>query len=77
MLRAGYGDVEAAFAASQGIVTLDLTIRRHSAVPIETRGALARFDGAMDVLELMARPRYRTATATGCAHSAAARRRWY
>jgi CO/xanthine dehydrogenase Mo-binding subunit len=50
VLRAGYGDVEAAFAAAHGIVTLDLTIGRHSAVPMETRGALARFDGAVDVL---------------------------
>jgi carbon-monoxide dehydrogenase large subunit/6-hydroxypseudooxynicotine dehydrogenase subunit gamma len=52
VLRAGYGDVEAAFAAAHGIVTLNLTIGRHSAVPMETRGALARFDGAVDVLEL-------------------------
>jgi aerobic carbon-monoxide dehydrogenase large subunit len=52
VLRAGYGDVEAAFAAAHAIVALDLTIGRHSAVPIETRGALARFDAAGDVLEL-------------------------
>ena len=36
VLRAGYGDVEAAFAAAHGMVTLDLTIGRHSAVPMET-----------------------------------------
>ena len=42
MLRAGYGDVEAAFAAAHAIVALDLAIGRHSAVPIGTRGALAR-----------------------------------
>jgi CO/xanthine dehydrogenase Mo-binding subunit len=41
--RAGYGDVEAAFATAPAIVALDLAIGRHSAVPIETRGALARF----------------------------------
>ena len=52
VLRAGYGDVEAAFAAAHAIVALDLAIGRHSAVPIETRGALARFDAAGDVLEL-------------------------
>jgi carbon-monoxide dehydrogenase large subunit/6-hydroxypseudooxynicotine dehydrogenase subunit gamma len=52
VLRAGYGDVEAAFATAHGIVALDLRIGRHSAVPMETRGALARFDGAADVLEL-------------------------
>jgi aerobic carbon-monoxide dehydrogenase large subunit len=52
VLRAGYGDVEAAFAAAHAIVALDLTIGRHSGVPLETRGALARFDAAADVLEL-------------------------
>jgi hypothetical protein len=45
-------DVEAAFAAAHAIVALGLAIGRHSAVPIETRGALARFDAAGDVLEL-------------------------
>ena len=52
VLRAGYGDVEAAFGAAHAVVDLDLTIGRHSGVPIETRGALARFDAARDVLEL-------------------------
>jgi aerobic carbon-monoxide dehydrogenase large subunit len=52
VLRAGYGDVEAAFAAAYGFVDLELTIGRHSGVPMETRGALARFDAAADVLEL-------------------------
>jgi CO/xanthine dehydrogenase Mo-binding subunit len=52
VLRAGYGDVEAAFATAHAIVELDLTIGRHSGVPLETRGALARFDAARDVLEL-------------------------
>src|SRR5262249_13542958 len=52
VLRAGYGDVDQAFAAAHGVVALDLTIGRHSGVPIETRGALARFDAAHNVLEL-------------------------
>jgi aerobic carbon-monoxide dehydrogenase large subunit len=52
VLRAGYGDVEAAFAAAHAIVALDLAIGRHSGVPLETRGALARYDAARDVLEL-------------------------
>ncbi|MBV9375084.1 MAG: xanthine dehydrogenase family protein molybdopterin-binding subunit, partial [Alphaproteobacteria bacterium] len=39
-LRAGYGDVEAAFAVAHAVVVLDLTIGRHSGVPLETRGAL-------------------------------------
>jgi CO/xanthine dehydrogenase Mo-binding subunit len=52
MLRASYGEVEAAFASAHAVVTLDLTIGRHSAVPIETRGALARYDPSRDILEL-------------------------
>jgi aerobic carbon-monoxide dehydrogenase large subunit len=52
VLRAGYGDVEAAFAAAHAVVALDLAIGRHSGVPLETRGALARFDTSRDVLEL-------------------------
>ncbi|MBO0737307.1 MAG: xanthine dehydrogenase family protein [Alphaproteobacteria bacterium] len=52
VLQAGYGDVEAAFATAHAVVVVNLTVGRHSAVPIETRGALARFDAARDVLEL-------------------------
>jgi aerobic carbon-monoxide dehydrogenase large subunit len=52
VLRAEYGDVAAAFANAHAVVELDLTIGRHSAVPLETRGALARCDAARDVLEL-------------------------
>jgi CO/xanthine dehydrogenase Mo-binding subunit len=52
VLRAGYGDVETAFASAHVVVALDLTIGRHGGVPLETRGALARFDAARDVLEL-------------------------
>ena len=52
VLRACYGEVNAAFASAHAVVTLDLTIDRHTAVPIETRGALARYDPSRDVLEL-------------------------
>ena len=52
VLRAGYGDVDAAFASAHAVVALDLTIGRHSGVPLETRGALARYDASRDVLEL-------------------------
>jgi carbon-monoxide dehydrogenase large subunit len=48
----GYGDVAAAFAAARAIVALELKIGRHSGVPLETRGAIARYDPARDVLEL-------------------------
>ena len=48
----GFGDVEAAFASAFAIVELDLSIGRHSGVPLETRGAIGRYDAARDVLEL-------------------------
>jgi aerobic carbon-monoxide dehydrogenase large subunit len=52
VIRKGYGDVAAAFAAAHSIVTLELKIGRHSGVPLETRGAIARYDQARDVLQL-------------------------
>jgi carbon-monoxide dehydrogenase large subunit len=52
IVRKGYGDIEAAFARAHAVVTLDLSVGRHSAVPLETRGAIARYDAAQDVLEL-------------------------
>ncbi len=41
-LRKGFGDVDAAFAAAHAVVALDLAVGRHSGVPMETRGAIAR-----------------------------------
>ena len=41
IVRKGYGDVEAAFAGADAVIALDLTIGRHSGVPLETRGAVA------------------------------------
>jgi carbon-monoxide dehydrogenase large subunit len=41
-VRKGFGDVEKAFASAYAIVALDLKIGRHSGVPLETRGAIAR-----------------------------------
>jgi len=52
VVRKGYGDVAAAFAAAHSVVTLELKIGRHSGVPLETRGAIARYDPARDVLDL-------------------------
>jgi len=52
VLRESYGEVDAAFASAHVIVALDLEIGRHSGVPLETRGALARYDSSRDVLEL-------------------------
>jgi carbon-monoxide dehydrogenase large subunit/6-hydroxypseudooxynicotine dehydrogenase subunit gamma len=50
--RQGYGDPDAAFAGATRIVELDLAVGRHSGVPLETRGAIGRYDAARDVLEL-------------------------
>jgi carbon-monoxide dehydrogenase large subunit len=50
--RQGYGDVAAASKDAAAIVELDLAIGRHSGVPLETRGAIGRYDAARDVLEL-------------------------
>ena len=52
LLRQGYGDVEAAFRNAPHIVELKLDVGRHSGVPLETRGALGRYDAARDMLEL-------------------------
>src|SRR5215469_13182101 len=52
VVRKGYGDVAAAFAKAHATVTLELKIGRHSGVPLETRGAIARYDPARDVLEM-------------------------
>jgi len=48
----GYGDVTAAFASAHAVIALELKIGRHSGVPLETRGAIARFDAARNVLEM-------------------------
>ena len=40
------------FATRMPLLSLELSIGRHTGVPIETRGAIARYDEARDVLEL-------------------------
>jgi CO/xanthine dehydrogenase Mo-binding subunit len=52
VLRKTYGDVEAAFRDAHAIISLELSIGRHTGVPLETRGAIARYDVPRDVLEL-------------------------
>jgi carbon-monoxide dehydrogenase large subunit/6-hydroxypseudooxynicotine dehydrogenase subunit gamma len=47
-----YGDVAAAFRDAHAVIELDLLVGRHSGVPMETRGAIGRYDAARDVLEL-------------------------
>ncbi len=46
------GDIDAAFRSAHTIVELDLSIGRHSGVPLETRGAIARYDESNDILEM-------------------------
>jgi aerobic carbon-monoxide dehydrogenase large subunit len=46
------GDIEAAFRNAKHIVELDLSIGRHTGVPLETRGAIATYDDARDVLAM-------------------------
>jgi len=49
-VRKSYGDIEQALAAAHAVVALELKIGRHSGVPLETRGAIARV--ARGILEL-------------------------
>jgi carbon-monoxide dehydrogenase large subunit len=51
-LEKSYGDVAVAFCNAAVVVELDLAVGRHSGVPLETRGAIADYDPARDVLEL-------------------------
>ncbi|HXX09720.1 MAG TPA: xanthine dehydrogenase family protein molybdopterin-binding subunit [Pseudolabrys sp.] len=52
VLQKAYGDMDAAFGNAHAIISLELSVGRHSGVPLETRGAIARYDEARDVLEL-------------------------
>ena len=52
IIRKGYGDVDAALDFSHEVIELDLKIGRHSGVPLETRGAIARYVEATDILEM-------------------------
>lgn len=51
IIEKGYGDIDAAFATASDIVELDLKIGRHSGVPLECRGGLARVDPDTGILE--------------------------
>jgi carbon-monoxide dehydrogenase large subunit/6-hydroxypseudooxynicotine dehydrogenase subunit gamma len=52
IIRQGYGDVDAVFRDAAHVVALELAIGRHSGVPLETRGAIGRYDAARGILEL-------------------------
>ncbi len=52
VIRQGYGDVEAVFRTAAHRVAIEVAIGRHSGVPLETRGAIGRYDAARGILEL-------------------------
>jgi CO/xanthine dehydrogenase Mo-binding subunit len=52
VIRKGYGDVDTAFRDAHKIVSLELAVGRHTGVPMETRGAIATYDAARDLLEM-------------------------
>ena len=52
IIRQGYGDVDAVFRTAKHVVEVELAIGRHSGVPLETRGAIGRYDASRDILEL-------------------------
>src|SRR5215813_2660444 len=52
VVEKSYGDIGAAFRDAHALIELDLAVGRHSGVPLETRGAIARYDAARDLLEL-------------------------
>ena len=49
IIRKGYGDLDASFAGAHMVVELDLMVGRHSGTPLETCGALARYDAVRGV----------------------------
>ncbi|MGM4892537.1 xanthine dehydrogenase family protein molybdopterin-binding subunit [Tardiphaga sp. 839_C3_N1_4] len=52
LIEKGYGDVDGAFANAHAVVSLSLSIGRHSGVPLETRGAIGRYIAQTDMLEM-------------------------
>ena len=52
VLRHSFGDIEAAFQNAHAVVEIDVQTGRHSGVPMETRGAIGRYDASKDLLEL-------------------------
>lgn len=52
VVRKGYGDIDLAFRNAHAVVSLELSVGRHTGVPMETRGAIARYDESRDILEM-------------------------
>ena len=67
IIRKGYGDLKAAFAEAHMAVELDLAVGRHSGTPLETRGAIGRYDPERDVVEMYGAAKVPHATRDGLA----------
>ena len=52
VIKKEYGEVDAALCNARAVIELDLSIGRHSGVPLEARGAIARYIAATDLIEL-------------------------
>ncbi|HEY4142555.1 MAG TPA: xanthine dehydrogenase family protein molybdopterin-binding subunit [Pseudolabrys sp.] len=52
IIKKGYGDIDAAFRNAHAVVSLELSVGRHSGVPMETRGAIANYDENRDILQM-------------------------
>ncbi len=52
VVRKAYGDIDDAFRRAAHVIELELYVGRHSGIPMETRGAIARFDESRQVLEM-------------------------
>ncbi len=52
VIEKSYGDIDEAFRSAHAVVELELSIGRHSGVPLETRGAIAHYDAERNILEL-------------------------
>jgi aerobic carbon-monoxide dehydrogenase large subunit len=52
LIEKAFGDIEVGFRYADCVIDLELRIGRHSGVPLETRGAIARLDTVRDILEL-------------------------
>ena len=69
--RQGFGDVDAAFRDAHAVLALDLSVGRHSGVPLETRGRSGAMMPRATCWSCTARPRCRIATAN-CLHACSA-----
>jgi len=52
VIHKGFGDIDAAFRDAHAVVSLELSVGRHTGVPMETRGAIGRYDETRDILEM-------------------------